>query len=60
MVNLAKVPIKTEINSNLLRAKDVTLQVPDSSKFINCTGWNEEFTFDESLAHLLDYWRNRI
>lgn len=60
MINLAKVPIKTEINTNLLRAKDVTLQVPDSTKFIECTGWAEEFSFDESLDHLLNYWRNRI
>jgi len=59
MIDLAKVPIKTEINTNLLRAKDVTLQVPDSTKFIDCTGWTEEFSFDESLDHLLNYWRNR-
>ena len=55
MIDLAKVPIKTEINTNLLRAKDVTLQVPDSTKFIGCTGWTEEFSFDESLDHLLNY-----
>ena len=60
MIDLAKVPIKTEINTNLLRAKDVTLQVPDSTKFIGCTGWTEEFSFDESLDHLLNYWRNRV
>ncbi len=59
MVNLAKVPVTTEMNSALLRAKDVTLQVPDSSKFIKRTGWTEEYSFDESLDHLLNYWRNK-
>lgn len=49
--------IKVEIDPNRLRPSDVTLQIPDISKFTNQTGWKPEIKFDKTLESLLNYWR---
>jgi GDP-4-dehydro-6-deoxy-D-mannose reductase len=53
----AKVKIVTALDTTLLRPKDVTNQVCDTSKFKAATGWKPKYTFDESLDFLLDYYR---
>jgi nucleoside-diphosphate-sugar epimerase len=35
----------------------VTLQIPSVEKFARATGWTPRYTFDESVANLLAYWR---
>ena len=60
LVSLAKKPIPTRKDPALLRPSDVTLQIPDTRKFRKVTGWKPEFTFKESMAHLIEYWRNEI
>lgn len=55
----AKVKINTEINPDLLRPKDVTLQIPNSDKFIEATGWKPKYSIDESIDFLLDYYRSK-
>ena len=57
LVAKAKVPIKRRVDPALLRPADVTLQIPDVSKFQNETGWKAEFTFEQSLDLLLDHCR---
>jgi len=42
------------------RAIDADLQVPDSSKFINHTGWSPEISIEQTLRDLLDYWRKKV
>lgn len=59
LVEMAKVPIKTSLDPNLLRPKDVTLQVPDCSKFIAATGWKTKYSIQDSLGQLLDELRTR-
>lgn len=44
----------------LLRPVDVTLQIPDVSKFENKTGWKPKYTLDDSVEFLLNYYRNTI
>jgi GDP-4-dehydro-6-deoxy-D-mannose reductase len=56
---LARVPIRSRIDPNLLRPADVTLQIPDTSKFAATTGWQPRYTFDESVAFLLAECRAR-
>jgi len=60
LVLLAKKPIPTRIDPALLRPSDVTLQIPDTSKFLKATGWKPQYSFKESMAHLLDHWRKEI
>jgi GDP-4-dehydro-6-deoxy-D-mannose reductase len=59
LVAKAKTKIPTRADANLLRPADVTLQIPNCDKFIRETGWQPEHRFEESLDHLLDYWRNQ-
>jgi GDP-mannose 4,6-dehydratase len=55
----ARKAIPTRCDANLLRPADVTLQIPNCDKFIKETGWHPEHPFEESLDHLLDYWRKQ-
>jgi GDPmannose 4,6-dehydratase/GDP-4-dehydro-6-deoxy-D-mannose reductase len=54
---LAKCPIPSRVDPALLRPADVTLQIPDVSKFEKTTNWRPKYSFEESMKHLLDYWR---
>ena len=56
----ATTEIPCELNPDLLRPADVTLQIPDISKFVSATGWEAEYSFEESVKHLLNYWRERV
>ena len=60
LLSYAKVNIPCEQDTNLLRPVDVTLQVPDVSKFENKTGWKPKYTLNESIEFLLEYYRNII
>ena len=52
--------IRHEVDPALLRPSDVTLQIPDISKFQNATGWMPEIPIETTLLDLLNYHRNRI
>jgi GDP-mannose 4,6-dehydratase len=43
-----------------LRPIDADLQIPDTTKFKNHTGWKPEYTFEQTMNDLLEYWRNKI
>jgi GDP-4-dehydro-6-deoxy-D-mannose reductase len=57
---LAHCEIPSRVNPDLLRPADVTLQIPDISKFVKATGWVAKYSFEESVLHLLNYWRKKI
>lgn len=50
--------IRVEVDPALLRPSDVTLQIPDCSKFVEETGWKAEITFEQTMRELLDWWRS--
>ena len=52
--------IKIETDPKRLRPIDADLQVPDTRKFSEHTGWKPQISFDKTMQDLLDYWRNRI
>ena len=52
--------IYKEQDPSLLRPSDVTLQIPDTSKFIKATGWKPEHTFEQTMQDLLDWWRENV
>lgn len=52
--------ITTEIDPDRLRPIDADLQVPDTSKFTQHTGWKPEIPFEQTMQDLLDYWRVRV
>lgn len=57
---MARCKIEHEVDPVLLRPSDVTLQIPDISKFRADTGWEPEIPLEVTLRDLLDYHRNRI
>ena len=52
--------ITIEIEPARLRPIDADLQVPDTSKFKNHTGWEPEISFERTMQDLLDYWRHNV
>ncbi len=56
----ASCEIPSEIDKNLLRPVDVTLQIPDVSKFKRDTNWEPKYSFQETVKFLLDYCRDTI
>ncbi len=60
LIAMAKKPVPTRLDPALLRPADVTLQIPNIERFVSATGWKPKYSFDESLVHLLEYWRRRV
>ena len=52
--------IEVVVDPNRLRPIDADLQIPDTTKFRELTGWSPEITFNKTMDDLLDYWRDRI
>jgi GDP-mannose 4,6-dehydratase len=52
--------LKIEVDPDRLRPIDADLQVPNTSKFENHTGWKQAYTFEETMKDLLDYWRKKV
>ena len=56
----AACPIPSRLNPDLLRPADVTLQIPDTSKFTVRTGWKPKYTFEKSVGFLLKNCRETV
>lgn len=56
----AKCEIPSRVDESLLRPSDVTLQIPNTMKFTQTTGWKPKYTFEESITYLLEYWRAKV
>ena len=57
LISMSKCRIKTKIDPKLFRPADVTLQIPCVDKFTQATGFQPQYSFEESLENLLNYWR---
>lgn len=61
MISLSTVKtIKKELDSSLVRNMDVNLQIVDTHKFQDATGWKPEITFEQTIEEVLNYWRKRV
>ena len=58
--SFSKIDIKHKVDAKLLRPSDVTLQIPDCSKFLKETNWKPRFTVEETLQDLLNYHRQIV
>ncbi len=56
----ATVKIPSRIDPKLLRPTDVTLQIPDTSKFQKVTGWKPKYSFEDSVEFLLTHCREEV
>jgi GDP-4-dehydro-6-deoxy-D-mannose reductase len=53
----SNVIVESKVDPSLLRPVDVTLQIPDVSKFYNATNWEPKYSIEESVDFLLDHYR---
>ena len=59
-ISSLKSKLAVVVDPDRLRPIDADLQVPDTTKFYNHTGWEPEIPFEITMADLLDYWRIKI
>jgi len=60
LLSQTKVKIEVKIDPARLRPSDVRVLEGDPTKFKKKTGWTQEFTFEDMILDILDYWRSRI
>lgn len=61
LISLSKIRnVKIIEDSKRLRPIDADLQVPDTKKFTNATGWKPTITFEKTMTDLLNYWRTKV
>lgn len=53
-------PILSRVDPTLLRPIDITLQIPDTTKFERETRWKPRYSFEESVEHLLAHCRQAV
>lgn len=52
--------INVKQDDSRLRPLDADLQIPNTKKFEQHTGWKPEIPFEKTMRDLLDYWRGRV
>lgn len=52
--------ISVETDPDRLRPIDADLQVPNTNKFQQHTGWEPQIKFEDTMRELLEYWRKRV
>ena len=55
-----KKTIRVVTDKERLRPIDADLQVPNTQKFSQHTGWQPKISFEKTMQDLLNYWRGRI
>lgn len=58
--SFSPVTVDTQLDPERLRPIDADLQVPDTTKFREHTGWQPTIPFEKTMRDLLDYWRERV
>ena len=52
--------IETETDKRLLRPTDEPVIFGDSTKLIKCTGWKQQYSLEQTIIDMLEYWRKRL
>ena len=62
LINLSSIKekIKIKIDKERLRPIDADLQVPNTQKFMNHTGWKPQIPYEKTISDLLSYWREEV
>lgn len=59
-ISTIKSDLKIELDESRLRPIDADLQIPNTKKFQNHTGWKPEISFEKTMLDLLNYWREKV
>ena len=60
LIEMSGLDIEKKINPEFYRPIDIQVQIGDTSKLRDLTGWKPEFIIDDTLKDLLDYWVYKI
>lgn len=60
LLSVANVKCEIIEDEKLLRPSDVTLQIPDISKFQRATKWTPQVPFIKTCKDILNYWRQEL
>jgi GDP-4-dehydro-6-deoxy-D-mannose reductase len=60
LLSQTKVKIQVETDPSRMRASDVKVVEGDPRKFKAATGWAPEFTFEDMILDILNYWRDLV
>lgn len=60
LLTFSKVTCDIQVDPQLLRPSDVTLQIPSTDKFFKITGWKPEIPLEKTLKDILVYWRDEL
>ncbi len=59
-ISSIKSDLKIELDQSRFRPIDADLQIPNTKKFQEHTGWKPEISFEKTMLDLLNYWRQRV
>jgi GDP-4-dehydro-6-deoxy-D-mannose reductase len=60
LLTLSPTPIQVTVSPDRLRSVDVPLLVADTTRLRDATGWEPQIPLEQSLAELLESWRERV
>lgn len=60
MLSLSPRRFKVRVDAERVQRNDVPVQVGDAGKLNRATGWRPQIKLKQSLADLLEYWRQRV
>lgn len=60
LIDMADIPITTEVDQALYRPADFSFKRPSCKKFTDLTGWKPEIKLKTTLADILEDWRERL
>ena len=60
LVRLAGVDVSIEVDADRVRAVDVPILLGDPGRLVAATGWQREWSLDDTLVDVLDSWRSEL
>lgn len=60
LINLSSVAISIELDPTKMRPADVPTIACDATRLRQKTGWNRQYTLEQTLRDVLDDWRGRV
>lgn len=60
LLSMISVRVDVKVDPSRLRPADVTLQIPDCTKFKERTGWEPQIPIRQTLEDLLNYWSANV
>lgn len=60
LLGMAQVPVEVNFDPARLQASDVPVQIGSATKLHQHIGWQPTITLEQSLADLLNYWREEL